>query len=154
MRYVCPQDVKKDAGTEDPISVRKKWATKHEYEEFKAGSWLGPGLALVRKKEKGDWTEKHRNVARKIFLGGCWTQKRSFDIGWSDISQCQACQREEGTEKHRLYHCRKWHAVRRGIPEAFRKWEQKAKTSKKEWKWQKRFSRTPTQWKPVEQRKS
>ena len=56
--------------------------------------------------------------------------KRLFDIGWSDVSQCQACQREEGTEKHRLYHCPEWHAARRGIPEAFRKWEQKAKTSK------------------------
>ena len=37
----------------------------------------------------------------------------------------------EGTENHRLYHCPEWHAVSRGIPEAFRKWEQKAKTSKK-----------------------
>ena len=36
---------------------------------------------------------------------------------------------EEGTEKPRLYHCPEWHAVRRDIPEAFRKWEQKAKTS-------------------------
>ena len=43
---------------------------------------------------------------------------------------------EEGTEKHRLYHCPEWHAVRRNIPESFRKCEQKAKTSKKEWKWQ------------------
>ena len=33
------------------------------------------------------------------------------------------------------------------------KWEQKAETSKKEWQWQKRYSRTPTQWTPVEQRK-
>ena len=29
-----------------------------------------------------------------------------------------------------------WHAVRRDILESFRKWEQKARTSKKEWKWQ------------------
>ena len=59
-------------------------------------------------------------------------QKRLFDTGWSDVSQCQACQLEEGTEKH----CPEWHAVRREIPEAFRKWERKAKMSKKEWKWQ------------------
>ena len=26
--------------------------------------------------------------------------------------------------------------IRREIPEAFRKWDQKAKTSKREWKWQ------------------
>ena len=48
-----------------------------------------------------NWTEKHRNVARKIILDGGWTQKRLFDIGWSDVSKCQACQMEEGTEKHR-----------------------------------------------------
>ena len=82
-----------------------------------------------------NWTEKHRNVSRKIFLEGGWTQKRLFVIGWSDVSQCQACQKEEGTEKHRLYHCPEWYEVRREIPEALRKWEEKAKTSK-EWKWQ------------------
>ena len=40
-----------------------------------------------------------------------------------------------GTEKHRLYHCLVWHEIRRWIL-AFRKLEQKARTSKKEWKWQ------------------
>ena len=85
---------------------------------------------------KRNWTEKHRNVARKIFLKGGWTQKRLFDIGWSDTSQCQACKKEEGTEKNRLYHCPEWYEVRREIPEPFRKWEQKTRTSKKEWKWQ------------------
>ena len=29
-----------------------------------------------------------------------------------------------------------WYEVRRVIPDAFRKWEQKTRTSKKEWKWQ------------------
>ena len=62
-------------------------------------------------------------------------QKRLFDIGWSDESKCRACHEEEGTEKHRLFHCLVWHEIRRGIL-AFRKWEQKARTSKKEWKWQ------------------
>ena len=36
----------------------------------------------------------------------------------------------------RLYHCPEWYESRRGIPDAFRKWEQKARTLKKEWKWQ------------------
>ena len=71
-----------------------------------------------------------------IFLEGGWTQRRLFEIGWSDVSQCQACQLEEGTEKHRLDHCSNWHVIRREIPEAFRKWEQKARTSKKKWMWQ------------------
>ena len=64
----------------------------HEQEELKEGAWIKPAQALLRKKAKGVWTEKHRNVARKIFLEGGWTQKRLFHIGWSDVSQCQACQ--------------------------------------------------------------
>ena len=63
-------------------------------------------------------------------------QKRLFDIGWSDEGKCQACHKGEGTEKHRLYHSPEWYEVRREIPEAFRKWEQKAKTSKIERNWQ------------------
>ena len=35
-----------------------------------------------------------------------------------------------------LYHCPEWHEIRREILEVFRKWEQKATESKKEWKWQ------------------
>ena len=84
---------------------------------------------------KDNRTEKHRNVARKMFLEGGWRQKRLFDIGWSDVSQGQACQKEDGTQKHRLYHCLEWYEVRREIPEVFRKLEQKARTSK-EWKWE------------------
>ena len=89
------------------------------------------------------------DVAMKIFLEGGWTQKRLFDVYSSDISQCQACQKEEGTEKHRLYHCPEWFEVRREIPEAFRKWEQKARMSKKEWKWQRGIVEHPlseSQW--------
>ena len=99
----------------------KKWAAKHEYEELKEGAWLEPGLALLRKKVSENWTDKHRNVARMVFLEG---------------GSCQACKKEERTEKHRLFHCPEWCEVRREIPEVFRKLEQKARTSKKEWKWQ------------------
>ena len=63
-------------------------------------------------------------------------QKRLFDIGWLDESKCQACHKEEGTEHHRVYHCPEWHGVRRRIPDAFRKCEEKARTAKKEWKCQ------------------
>ena len=109
---------------------------QHEHEELKEGTWLEPVQALLRKKVKENCNHKHCNVARKIFLEGGWTQKRLSDIGWSDVSLCQACQMEEGTEKHRPYHCPVWCEIRREIPEAFSKWEQKARTSKKEWKWQ------------------
>ena len=103
MRYVCPKDVKNIlVQRARPVSW-KKWAAKHEQEEPKEGAWVEPAPALLRKTAKGGWTEKHRNVARKIFLEGGWTQKRLFGVGRSDVSQCQACQVEEGTEKHRLY---------------------------------------------------
>ena len=63
-------------------------------------------------------------------------QKKIYDIGWSDESECQVCHKEEGTETNRPYHSPGWYEVRREIPEAFRKWEQTTKTSKKELKWQ------------------
>ena len=76
-------------------------------------------------------------------------QTRLFDIGWRDESECQPCHREEGTEKHRLCHSSEWHETRRGIPGAFRKVEQKARTSKKVWKWQRGIATHPlseSQW--------
>ena len=73
----------------------KKWAAKHEHEELEEGVWIEPALALLRKKLREDWTVKHRNVARKIFVEGGWTQEGLFDIGGSNISQCQACQKEK-----------------------------------------------------------
>ena len=136
MKHVCPQGVKNMLLQQARKVCWKKWAAKHEHEELKEGIWLEPALALLRKKTKEDWTEKHRNVTRKLVLEGGWVQKKLFDIGWSDESKCQACHKEKGTEKHRLYHCPEWCEIKREVPEAFRKWEQKAKTSKKEWKWQ------------------
>ena len=129
MRYTSSRNVKK--------MLVQQWAAKHEYQELREGSWSEPALALLRKTTNEKWIENHRNVARKLFLEGGWVQKKLFDIGWSDESECQACHSEEGTEKHRHYYCPELYEVRRGIPEAFRKWEQKARISKKEWNWQK-----------------
>ena len=84
MRFVCPKDVKKMLVQRARSVYWKKCAAKHEYAELKEGAWLEPGPAL-----------QHRNVAKKIFLQGGWTQKMLFDLGWSDIRQCQACQMEE-----------------------------------------------------------
>ena len=61
-------------------------------------------------------------------------EQRLFDIGWSNESECQAYHKEKGTEKHRFCWCPEWQGIRKEILEAFRKWEQKARTSKKEWK--------------------
>ena len=59
MRYVCPKDVKKMLLQQTRTVYWKKWAPKHEYEELKEGIWLEPALALLRKKTKEEWTEKH-----------------------------------------------------------------------------------------------
>ena len=130
---------------EGPISVLEEVGRKqHEHEELKAGVWLEPDPALLRKKVWKDRTEKHRNVARKMFLEGGWTQKKLFDVGWSDVTQWQACPKEEGTEKHRLYTCPGWPEIRREIPEADKKWEQNARRSKKV-EVAKRYRRAPSQ---------
>ena len=52
---------------------------------------MRPALALLRKKTKEEWTEKHRNVARKLELE---VQKKLFDNGWSHESKSQACHKE------------------------------------------------------------
>ena len=62
MRFVCPQDVKKMLVQRARSVYWMKWAAKNEYEELKEGAWLEPGLALLRKKVKENWTDKHRNV--------------------------------------------------------------------------------------------
>ena len=72
--FVCPKDVKKMLVQGARSVYWKKLAAKHEYEELKEGAWLEPGLALLRKKVRENWTEKHRNVTRKIFSEGGWTQ--------------------------------------------------------------------------------
>ena len=89
MRFACPKDVQKMLVQRARSVYWKKLAAKHEHDELKEGAWLEPGLALLRQKVREHWTEKHRYVASKIFLEGGWTKKRLFDVGWSDVSQCQ-----------------------------------------------------------------
>ena len=96
MRFVCPKDVKKMVVQRARSVYWKKWAAKHEYEEFERASSLA-------KESEENWTEKHRK-------------------------------KEEGTDKHRQNDCPEWYEVRREIPEVSKKLEQKARTSKKEWK--------------------
>ena len=58
-------------------------------------------------------------------------QKRLHDIGWSDEKSCRSCHKEEVTENHRLNHHQETRFQRDW------KWEQRAKTSKEGWTWQK-----------------
>ena len=50
-------------------------------EDWDEEVWLEPAVALLRKKVREEWTDKHRNVARKLFLEGGWVQKRLFNVG-------------------------------------------------------------------------
>ena len=136
MRLVCPEDMKKMLRKQARPPCWKKWAAKHQYEELKEGVWFVPTEAMLRKKMDDEWTDKHRNVLKKLLVEGGWVQKRLFDIGWSNEDKCQRCNKEEGTEKHRLYQCPCWKEVRSQMPEELRKSEQRARTSKKDWKWQ------------------
>ena len=56
-------------------------------------------------------------------------QKRLYDSGWSDAKKCRGCNKEEGMEKHRLYHCPSWREIWSHLPEGLGKREQRAKTS-------------------------
>ena len=77
-------------------------------------------------KTKEEWTDKHRHVARKLVLEGGWVHEGfSALVGQMKANAKLVTKRSGG-----------WNGVRRQIPEARRKWEQKARTSKKEWKWQ------------------
>ena len=40
--------------------------------------------AILRRKTDETWTDKHRNVMRKLVVEGGWVQKRLCDIGWSE----------------------------------------------------------------------
>ena len=82
----------------------KKWVARHECEELRGGVWVQPLQAVLRRKTNEAWTDAHRHVTRKL-VGGGGVQKIFYDIGWSDENK------EEGTEKHRLYHCPSWREV-------------------------------------------
>ena len=70
-------------------------------------------------------------------------QKSLYHRGWSDEEKCRTCNKEEGTEKHRLYRCLCWKEARNQIPERLVKWEQKTKTSNTYWKWRRGITSQP-----------
>ena len=93
----------------------KEWAAKHEYEELKEVSgWSWIWLCCARRWRKSGL--KSIEMWPEIWF---WNEA-GFDFGWSDESECQASHKEEGTEKHRLYHCPEWYELRGEIPEVVR----------------------------------
>ena len=66
-----------------------------------------PIQAMLRRKTNDAWTDKRRNATRRT--------EKYFTV--SDEQKCRGCNKEEGTPKHRLYHCPSWREVRNQIPE-------------------------------------
>ena len=100
---------------------------------------------MLRRKSNEAWTDKHCNVTRKLVVEEGWVQKRLYDIDWSDEKKCRGCTKEEEevTEKHRLYHCPWCQEVGNKIPAGLWKWEERANTSKEDWKWQRGIALHP-----------
>ena len=117
----------------------KKWAAKHELEALKEGVWMEPQRAMLRRKTNTQAPTRDEEIGRE----GEWVQKRLYNVGWSDEKKCRGCNKEEGTEKHRLYHGPCWKEVRNQIPEDWGEMGAKAKTSKKDWKWQRGITAHP-----------
>ena len=114
---------------------------------------MNQGLALLRKKEEGDWTEQHRNVARKIFLEGGWTQKQNIRhrlVGHQSVSSLSDGGRHRKAQALPLSGMARSEARHSG---SLQEMGAKCENIKDRMEMAKRYSRTPTQWKPVEQRK-
>ena len=131
----------------------KKWTAKHECEELKEGAWLEPGLAFLRKKVKEIWTEKHRNVARKIFLEGGSTQKKIIRY-WMVRQQSVSSLSEGGRlRKAQALPLSGMARSEARYSRSFQEMGAKGENIKERMEIAKRYSRPPTQWKPVKQRK-
>ena len=106
-------------------------------EELKEGAWLEPGLALLRKKVKDNWTEKHRKLLPGRF-------------SWKVGGRKRDCSRLAGRMLVNVKHAN-WRKAQKGtgcttvqngtksggqLRRPSESGEQNARTSKKEWKWQ------------------
>ena len=71
---------------EEKVLATGQVSPVEEVGSLKEGFWLEPVLLLLRKKTKEEWTEKHRNVARKSVLeGGCRKDSSTF-VGQMKVS--------------------------------------------------------------------
>ena len=58
----------------------------------------------AKKDQRSVDRQAHQNVMRKLVVEGGWVQKGLCDSGWWDEEKCGGCNKEEGTERHRLCH--------------------------------------------------
>ena len=72
VRVVCPQDEEKLLLKQAGLLCWKRWAAKNECEKLMERVWLDPIQAMLRRTTSEAWTEKHRNVTRKLVVEGGW----------------------------------------------------------------------------------
>ena len=95
-----------------------------------------PALALLRKTTREALTVKHRHVARKLVLKVSWVRRNFSTL----VGQMKA--NAKLLTKRTVQKITGFTIVHDGMksgakyPRGMQKWEQKATTSKKEWKWQ------------------
>ena len=127
--YPFIQHQKRPHNRRDPKPRRdRQTGNQHECEEMRA---------MLRRKIGEKWTDKHRHCDAKACCGrrmGAEQIVRHWLVRRK--RKCRRCNKEEGTEKHRPYHCPCWREIRSQLSEELRKWKQRARTSKREWKWQ------------------
>ena len=120
MKVVCPQDVKKMLPTLVRMVCWKKLGSRARMRGVEGRSF-GRSQSRQRCEDKketstaigsGNWSWK-----KDGFRGEVW------DTGWSDVQKCRSRNKEEGTEKHTLYHPPSWREVRNQTPERFGEWQ-------------------------------
>ena len=117
------QDVKKMLWKRRRLLTGESGQPNTSVRTSKKGSYLALSKQCCERNEER-WTDKHRNVLKKIVVEGGWVQKRVYDVGWSNENKFQGCNKEEHTEKHRLYQCPCWKEVGSQIPKELRSKEQ------------------------------
>ena len=88
--------------------------------------WLEANPSVVAEEAQRSLGLHHRNVTRKLVVEGGWVQQFVYDIGFVERMEVKGCSQEEGTEKHRLYHCPSWREVRYHIQEGLENREQRS----------------------------
>ena len=144
---MCVQRTSKRCWYRRPVQFNwKKWAAKHE-NELKEGAWLEPGLALVRKKEKGDWTEKASQCGQEDLFGTRLDAKkiiRCWMVGHQSVSSLSEGGRHRKAQALPLSRMARSEARYSG---SFQ--EMGAKGGRKKWKWQRGIVEHPlsgSQW--------
>ena len=85
-----------------PERYCRKWATKHEYAELMEEVCFDLFKAILRESNDEEWTDKHRNVMRKLVVEGGWMQQRSFDIGYVKVATKKRARKSTGCPTSRV----------------------------------------------------